>query len=86
MTGGPIGGGAAKPGAGVELRGGGGKEEGEENDGKGLLNTAGADVWRGADSTPGAGGGLANGTGAEVLIGGTEDGGRGEEKVGGVKD
>lgn len=43
-------------------------------------------MWRGADSTPGAGGGLANGRGAEVLIGGTEDGGRGEEKVGGVKD
>lgn len=43
VTGGPIGG-ADKPGAGVELRGGGGKEAGEEKDGKGLLKAADADV------------------------------------------
>lgn len=83
MTGGPIGG-AEKTGAGVELSGGGGgKDTGEEKDGKGLLKTAGADVGRGGSNPPEARvGGRVNGRGAEVLMGGMVEGGRGEEKVG----
>lgn len=82
VTGGPIGG-AEKTGAGVELSGGGGKDTGEEKDGKGLLKTAGADVGRGGSNPPEARvGGRVNGRGAEVLMGGMVEGGRGEEKVG----
>lgn len=81
MTGGPIGG-ADKTGAGVELSGGGGKDAGEERDGRGLLKPAGADVGRGGSNPPEARGGGVNGRGAEVLMGGMVEGGRGDEKVG----
>lgn len=78
-------GGAERTGPGVVFSGGGGKDDGEENAGNGLLKAAGTEVLTGGECTPVTGRADAYVKGTDDLGGATEEG-TGVEKLGCAKD